>query len=55
MQDHIIPNPQTERPKRRSYSKEFKAKLVAQCNEGSQSLARIALDNRNRPTNTPFQ
>jgi len=46
MQDHIIPNPQTERPKRRSYSKEFKAKLVAQCNQGSQSLARIALDNQ---------
>ena len=46
MQDPITPAVQNERPKRRSYTKEFKAELVAQCNQGGQSLARIALDNQ---------
>ena len=46
MLDPITPVLQNKRPKRRSYTKEFKAELVAQCNQGVQSLARIALDNQ---------
>lgn len=42
----IIPKQVSDRPKRRSYPKDFKTELVAQCNKGEHSLAQIAMDNQ---------
>lgn len=46
MQDPIIVNSKPDRPPRRSYTKEFKVDIVAQCERGDRSLAQVAMDNQ---------
>ena len=46
MQDPFEVSTNVVQPKRRSYTKEFKAELVAQCDAGERSLAQIALANQ---------
>jgi len=44
MQDPIIVDQTPARPPRRTYSNEFKADAVAQCERGDRSLAQVAMD-----------
>jgi len=44
MQDPIIVDQPAARPPRRTYSNEFKADAVAQCERGDRSLAQVAMD-----------
>ena len=44
MQNPIIVNQAPAKPPRRTYTKEFKADAVAQCERGDRSLAQVAMD-----------
>jgi len=44
MQDPIIVDQPPARPPRRTYTDEFKADAVAQCERGDRSLAQVAMD-----------
>jgi transposase len=46
MHNPTILESQGVRPLRRSYTKAFKAELVAQCDRGERSLAQIAMDHQ---------
>ena len=46
MQEPIVVEAGTVRPARRSYTKEFKIDLVAQCKRGDRSVAQVAMDNQ---------
>jgi len=46
MQDSEIVDVQPVRASRRSYTREFKIDVVAQCGRGDRSLAQVAMDNQ---------
>jgi len=46
MQDPISPKDTPNRKTRRSYTKEFKTQIVAQCNHGEKSIAQLSLDHQ---------
>lgn len=46
MQNPIIVDSEPARPCRRSYTKEFKIDVVAQCERGDRSVAQVAMDNQ---------
>ena len=62
MQETICELDTPKRRSRLSYTKEFKARIVAQCRQGDKSIAQVAMEHqinanliRKRPTDTPYQ
>jgi len=46
MQESLVTNDTPKRKTRRSYTKAFKAQIVAQCNDGKKSIAQLSLDHQ---------
>ena len=46
MQESVSTNDTPKRKTRRSYTKAFKSRIVAQCNNGEKSIAQLSLDHQ---------
>ena len=46
MQESVSTNDTPKRKTRRSYTKAFKFRIVAQCNDGEKSIAQLSLDHQ---------